>query len=348
MDLDRILKEITAGLSGDDKKDIAYLKEQCEKYKNHEYAQEIVRACGRLMFELIPDDKKKELELVIDNATKGMEATMKEIRFNVFEGNIERAFKLSEVLVSKVEAAPMFENDAVSEYFTFDNVFELVLYTYYNRPKKDIRNATIPYSEIFYMHGNLLFEMKRMAEARDYLKKALRWNPASCTISFEYIETFKAEGKLEEFFELTNKQFKYAYMPKDVARCFRNLGFYYIENKEYSVAAACYLISMFYDHENNFAQSQMYYIEQIAPEGYQKPTVELLKQYEEQFGLPRGADDDVIGLAHAYSKKAIEDGKPELGVYFFEIYCGLTNNEEALKLLAELKEKISRENNDGI
>lgn len=45
----------------------------------------------------------------------------------------------------------------------------------------------------FYMHGNLLFEMKRIPEAREYLKKALRWNPASCTIGFEYIETFKAE-----------------------------------------------------------------------------------------------------------------------------------------------------------
>lgn len=343
MDLYKILKEITAGLSGDNKKDIVYLKEQCEKYKEHEYAQEIVRACGRLMFEPIPDDKKKEFERVIDNDTKGMEATMKEIRFNVFEGNIEKAFRLSEVLVSKVEAAHMFENDAVSEYFTFDNVFEQVIYTYYNRPKKDIRHATIPYGEIFYMHGNLLFEMKRIPEARDYLKKALRWNPASCTIGFEYIETFKAERKLEEFFELTNKQFKYAYLPKDVARCFRNLGFYYIEIREYSVAAACYLVSMFYDHENNFAQSQMYYIEQIAPEGYQKPTVELLEQYEEQFGLPRGADDDVIGLAHAYSKKALEDGELEFGVYFLEIFCGLTDDEDALKLLAELKEKLSKE-----
>ena len=60
----------------------------------------------------------------------------------------------------------------------------------------------------------------------------------------------------------------------------------------------------------------VYYIEQTAPEGYQKPTVELLEQYEEQLGLPRGADDDVIGLAHAYSKKAIENGDKDLAVFF--------------------------------
>ena len=343
MDFDKILKQITAGLSGENAKDIAYLKEQCEKYKEHEYSQEIIRACGRMMYDLLPYDKKKELELLIDNDAKGTEATMKEIRFNVFEGNIENAFKLSEALVSKIEAAQMFENDAVSEYFTFDNLFQQILYTFYNRPKRHIRHATIPYGEIFYMHGNLLFELKRIHEAREYLEKALRWNPASCTIGFEYIETFKAERKMEEFFELTKRQFKYAYLPKDVARCFRNLGFYYIEVNQHSVAAACYLVSMFYDNENNFAQSQIYYIEQTAPEGYQKPTVELLEQYEEQLGLPRGADDDVIGLAHAYSKKAIENGDKDLAVYFLGIFCGLTDDEEALKLLDSLTKDLSEE-----
>ena len=87
----------------------------------------------------------------------------------------------------------------------------------------------------------------------------------------------------------------------------------------------------------------VYYIEQTAPEGYQKPTVELLEQYEEQLGLPRGADDDVIGLAHAYSKKAIENGDKDLAVYFLGIFCGLTDDEEALKLLDSLTKDLSEE-----
>ena len=343
MDLEKILKEITSGLSGDKEKDMQYLKEQSEKYKEHEYAKEILRACGRLMFELIPDDKKKELERLIDNDAKGTEATIKEIRFNVFEGNIEKAYKLSETLVSKIEAAPMFENDAASEYFIFDNLFEQILYAYYNRPQKDLRRATIPYGEIFYMHGNLLFEMKRIPEARAYLEKALRWNPASCTIAFEYIETFKAEKQFDKFFELTKEQYKYAYKPHDVARCFRNLGYYYIEIKEFSVAAACYLVSMFYE-QSQFAQSQLYYIEQIAGEDYQKPTAELLEQYEEQYGLPRGAHSDVIGLSYAYGHKALEDGELELAAYFLEIFCGLTDDENEMKLLAEIQAKLPKEN----
>ena len=342
MNLDTILKEITAGLTGNSKDDLAYLKSQMEKYKDHELSQEILRACGRLMYELIPDDKKKELENLIENDAKGTEATIKEIRFNVFEGNIEKAFKLSEALVNKVEKAPMFENDTASEYYTFNELFQEILFDYYNKPKRDIRKATIPYAEIFYIHGNLLFELKRLSEARVYLQKALRWNPASCKIAFEYIETFKAERDYDKFFELTKEQFKYAYRREDVARCYRNLGFYFVEKEEYSAAAGCLLTSLLYEADNKMAQSELYYIQQKAPD-YEKPTPEVLDKYSEKYGYPVRACEDIIGLAGAYGKHALDDNQIDFAIYFLEIYCGLTDDSEAIAVLEQLKSQNSEE-----
>ena len=60
-DFDSIMREITRGLSGDSATDIAYLKEQMEAYKDHEMGKEIIRACARLMYDLIPEDKKKDI-----------------------------------------------------------------------------------------------------------------------------------------------------------------------------------------------------------------------------------------------------------------------------------------------
>lgn len=51
-DFDSIMREITSGLTGDPNKDIPYLDEKCKEYKDHEYGKEIVRACGRLMYEV--------------------------------------------------------------------------------------------------------------------------------------------------------------------------------------------------------------------------------------------------------------------------------------------------------
>jgi tetratricopeptide (TPR) repeat protein len=337
MDLDEILREITSGLSGDSKQDISYLQEQMEIYKDHEFSKEITGACGRIIYDLIPEDKQKELERIINNDVEGIKATLKEIRFNVFEGDIEKAFRLSESLVSKIEEMAMFENDLASEYFTFNNVFEEMLYVYYNKPKRDLRHSTIPYGEIYYIHGNLLFEMKRIDEARIYLEKSLRWNPASCTAAFEYIETFKVRKEFDDFFRLTKEQFKYAYKPEYLARCYRNLGFYFIEKEEYSVAAGCYLMSMMYESDNKQAQSELYYIQQTAPKGYKKPTPELLDSYGEKYGFSIGACSDIIGLARVYSQKALKEGNLNVAIYFLDIFCGLTQNEDAIKLLEKLK-----------
>ena len=65
MDFDSIMQEITSGLTGKSDEDVAYLMNQAEKHKAHPFAKEIVRACGRMMFDLIPDDKKAEFEQAI-------------------------------------------------------------------------------------------------------------------------------------------------------------------------------------------------------------------------------------------------------------------------------------------
>lgn len=85
MNYDEIMQEITAGLSGDPKKDFPYLKKQCDKYKDSEYGTEIVRACGRLMANLLSDEQKAELSKAMENHDLGIEATLEEVRFNQYQ-----------------------------------------------------------------------------------------------------------------------------------------------------------------------------------------------------------------------------------------------------------------------
>ena len=102
---DSIMKEITAGLTGDPSKDMPYLQAKCAEYKEHEFGKEIIRACGRLMYDMIPDDKKEELKKVMQKDSLGIESALKEIKTNISEKNLEKALKNAESLVSRVEAA---------------------------------------------------------------------------------------------------------------------------------------------------------------------------------------------------------------------------------------------------
>ena len=335
---DQIMSEITHGLKGDASADIPYLRDQMEKYKKHEMAQEILRACGRLMYGLIPEEKKEELVKVFENDSKSVEATLEEIRFNAYKKNFETAMKLSEALVEKADRNPMFTNDAVSEYFTFNELFEELLYAYHNEPEKTLRKAEFPFAAIYLQHGSLLFEQKRYLEAREVLEKARRWNPANAKIAFEYMETFKILGEKEKFAELTKETFKYAFRPDDLARCYRNLGYYFIEKELYKEAAGCYILSLQYDRENKMAQSELYYIQNKAPEKFKEPTLDEMREYGAKYNFPVGADDDILGIAFSYGKQFAEDGKNEAAIYFFEILYGLTDDEEIKEMIDQLKQ----------
>ncbi len=104
MEFDQIMREITHGLTGDGEKDIQYLKEQMEKYKDHDMAKEILRACGRLLFKCIPEDKKAELSRVINNELTSYDSVLEEVRFKQHEKKYDEALALMEDLVRKFEA----------------------------------------------------------------------------------------------------------------------------------------------------------------------------------------------------------------------------------------------------
>ena len=173
-EFDRIMHEITSGLTGDAKADMAYLQEKCEAYKDHEFGKEIVCACGRLMYELIPEDKRAELDKAIGNDSAGTESILEEVRFNIYKKDFDKALSIMEPLVKKFDEADPFQDDQVSEYRNFDESFEEVLYRFRFRPEKDIRHAPVPLTEVYLLYGSLLIDLKRIPEAQEALKRDLR------------------------------------------------------------------------------------------------------------------------------------------------------------------------------
>ena len=335
-DFESIMREITRDLTGDLEKDMSFLKQKCQEYKNHEMATEIARACGRLMYEMLPDDRKEELDKVFSNDVSGTEAAIDEIKFNIYKKDYDKALKMAEDLVSKIESMNLFQDDKVSEYHLFDELFEEILYRHYNNPTKNLRRAEFPYTEIYLLYGGLLVELKRLEDARKALNKGLRWNPMNFSIMSEYIETFKLEGNMEKFFQTTLDAFKIAIHAPQVARCFRNLGYYFAEMKLYPEAVATLLLSTRFDKGSKQVQSELYYISQVAGD-IKEPAYEEFKAFSEKYGFPLGADKDVLGLAYAYGKNALDEGEKEWGKYFLTILYELTLDDGVKKMIDSIQ-----------
>ena len=336
-DFEAIMKEITGGLTGDPEADMKYLDEQGQKYKDHEYGKEILRACGRLMYELIPDDKKEELNKIFSKDEQGYDAAMDEVRFNIYKKNYDKALKLIEDMVSKYEGMGMFKDDAVSEYHCFREPMEEILYCEFTKPEKDIRRATIDYAELYLTYGSLLVELERLDDAADALFKAMRWNPTNASIAFEYAETFKMRGMIEEFKDITRNIFKYAYRPEDMARCYRNMSYYFVEIKDYDTAVCCLLFSMQYG-KSEMVNSELYYISQMTGKMY-KPTEEELAKHFEEHEIPFGPEIEMLKIAYAYGQHFYEQGDMQSAVYFLGIFVSFIQDEKAQEMYADARAK---------
>lgn len=336
MEFETIMSTITAGLTGDAQTDIDYLKQQIEEHRHHEFAQEITRACGRLLYQLMPQEDKAEYQTLMEREQMGMEATLEEIRFAVFRKDYKKAEEMLRSMIHKFESGGMFRNDQVTEYHSFYEPFEEVLYRFVDRPKKKLHNLELPYAQIYHEYGMLLLDLGRFAQARGILKRAAQWNPANAQIAFDYMETYKKMGDMETYFHLTQKIFLYAFRREDVARCYRNLGSYFVYQKEYQAAMGCYLMSMDFDTEDQSAPSELYYIQAVTRNTVTRPTQEELEQYAEEYGFPIGADQVVLGMAWKMANKYLDSEKYDAAVYYLKIVYDLTEDEEAKKKLNQI------------
>ena len=332
-----IMQKITSGLTGDPQKDMKYLDEKSKEYKDHPMNIEILRACGRLMAQLIPEDKREELNRFMANRESGTKAALEEAKFNIYQKNFDKALSIIEGVIQSQNDLGFFKDDEVSEYHDFGEFFEEALYTHLYKPEKDLRNAPFPYTEAYLIYGGVLIDLKRPEDAQKAFEQGLKWNPVSFPLTSEYIETFKMIGQIDKYFELSLDAFKIAFRPRQIARCYRNLGYYFIEKELYKEAMGCYILSAFLDKESDQAQSEMYYIHTRTGGTVKEPTMDEITSYAQKYSFPIGPDKDVIGLAMAYGKHFMDNGQNEAAKYIFQIAYDLIHDEEIKGILDSLQ-----------
>lgn len=345
-DYHEIMTEITSQLTGDVKEDMKYLMAKSEEYKTHEMAKEILRGIGRLMYEIIPEDKREEINQVINNDNLGWKAALDEANYCIYKKDYYKAREILESLIQKLEDASVYTDDEVSVYRDFGESFENVLYMFRAKAELNeriVRGAGYPYATIYTQYGSLLFELGEHYKAIEALEKARKWNPISADIAFEMAENYKVMGDLETFLKITREAYENCFRERTIARYFRNLAFYYSEKKKFREATACIMASGHYDNTSANIQSELYYIQEMnGGERINLSDDDIMDIFEAE-GISSLAHRDVLGLANSLAVNCIENEQWQGAEYFLEIFYDLTNDDEAKKELARVRRRLSGE-----
>ncbi len=335
-EFDKIMSEINSGLTGEPEKDLAFLNDQTNKYKDHKYGKEILRACGRLMYDVMPDDVRKKLEKLTNDYSARIDDSLNQAEQFILKKDFDKALKVIEDLIFELDENQPYRDDEVSEYYNFEEYFEEVLFKELNNPEKELRRVPVPYTRIYNMYGYILYELDKFDEAKKCLEIGLGWNPVSFKLMAEYCEILKLKDDMENFFKLTLNAFKIAFRPQNVARCFRNLGYYFAGKELYSEAKVAYIMSLQFERDSEQALKELYYVDEKTNHQLEKPSIEKLKEFSEEYGFPIGADLNVLNLAFENGKKSLEKRNPGLARYFFTILYDLTNDPDIKAALDKL------------
>lgn len=333
-----IIKEIKSNLGSNNDLNRQYLSSQIEVYKDHPYNKEIIKEISRMMWDCLSEEEKQEFKEISYRENPIMDI-LNDIYHDIENGNYDTPL---EKLDRFMETFPgMYEDDRVSEYHYFTNPLEELVFRKYIGSEKELRYIPDyhPLLDLYYVYGFLLLEKQRYDEAEDSLKKAIKINPVSARIILELSEIYKKHTyTFNEFVIRTSDALKYSYYPQDIARCYRNLGYYYVEENDFKTATALYIFSMEFEAspiayaEIKFIQSKNDNIELTL-----KECIEIIENKNIQLGVNPFILDVLDELIMEYDESKLYNQL----LYFLELKFDLTNDEKTLEKIKDTKEKLN-------
>lgn len=273
--------------------------------------------------------------------TKKINATLTQAVTLAGEKDVAAAVDILQQQIAEIEALNLYQ-DGRADYYDFNTLMEMVMFQSQHPEIQQASDIEEPLNRLYAMYGSLLLEQGKLAEAEEALAIAMDWNPMSADIAFEHAEIFKQKKDWEKFKQLTVAIFPIAYKRRELAHCYRNLGYYFVEKQMWDEAVGCYLLSMsFADAEGRYqAELELKYIHEETEGQAQRPSIGAMRSYGEKYAFPIGPDAKIIETALQYGKAMLANKKYEHANYFLDIAYKLTESKELKDLLDKINAQI--------
>ncbi len=213
------------------------------------------------------------------------------------ENKAQEAYKILKKLIEDFEAGIQIENNENFAVYSFDSQIEFIMKTLENRSNNIKQGITWlmdgerSYFNIYYYFAYTLIELQRLDEAQEALNKALMWNPVSAGCYLEYADIALRKNDIDKADELLHKALNYTFNAKQLALCYRKLGYCYTERKEYEIALHLYAHSRIFDNDSSVAAKEMEYIFATADRKIDSPKSDYKEEVLLKNNIPYEASD---------------------------------------------------------
>ena len=260
--------------------------------------------------------------------------------YNLNQKKSNRVNWRKDVKINKMNKANDEEISVQKEYHSFLNPLEEILFYQYIGLEKEL--AYIPFNEplfdLYYIYGTLLLENDDFAKAEEYLLKALRINPVSSKAILSLADIYKSKTRTYNRFFLYNVDaLKFAYKNEDIARAYRNFGFFYVEENQLDIAAVFYDFSLNFDF-NRQAFRELEYLKSrgINTEIDRKDAENVIESKKIQVGVNPFILDTLRIICVDLEIRKYYRG----ALYFYRILYDLTKDNHILGKINSIQNRI--------
>ena len=260
--------------------------------------------------------------------------------YNLNQKKSNRVNWRKDVKINKMNKVNEEEISVQKEYHSFLNPLEEILFYQYIGLEKEL--AYIPFNEplfdLYYIYGTLLLENDDFAKAEEYLLKALRINPVSSKTILSLADIYKSKTRTYNRFFLYNVDaLKFAYKNEDIARAYRNFGFFYVEENQLDIAAVFYDFSLNFDF-NRQAFRELEYLKSrgINTEIDRKDAENVIESKKIQVGVNPFILDTLRIICADLENRKYYSG----ALYFYRILYDLTKDNHILGKINSIQNRI--------
>ena len=328
-ELEEITEKIFQGLPADISKEVDYLDKMLQKYSRHRLGESILPLCMKISHETLPKEVSQELAMRLVNYVIFSDDNLDRAEFYIGQRELKKAYRLLKKTKREVTSAILSFEGNPEKYHGFNNYFEDAFYTRFYDPKRKFNPCGSFFARIYRSFAVIEFLRHRLEKARGVLQKAMEYRPMEFEFHADYAETFRSLGDLEKYRELTLGLFEVAYQPKQIVRCYYNLGDYYKDQKRFDVAHVCYFLGYRYcgedeDRNENVGFLASYFtLERLSGIPFREMTRDETDALCEKYGIPRGPSPRIIEFAESSGRFFFEREEFGEAHFFLSIFLGL-------------------------
>ncbi|MDO5044800.1 MAG: tetratricopeptide repeat protein, partial [Coriobacteriia bacterium] len=224
-----------------------------------------------------------------------------------------------------------------TQYFSFDNDFEKLLYKKIEEDERELIDVEDPFDRIYMDLAFCYLQLERYDSARDALKRAIRWNPMNMAYRLNLAELYRVDEDGENWLTLSYSVLERAYQSEHLIRAYLNFVPYMMNLQKVSTAAALTNMALRFDLQNPRALEAA---QALRESGHDPLTMDddFVEKLLEEVKIPAGVNAVVVATALMFANEAELEGDQEKQAYYTKITSDLVGEEVAENLRQGLKD----------